>query len=76
MWLRAVEYTDYISSEGSDSPNECPRYEIKQSDAETPVMLELWGMQSTSSLSSLPGPLRPGVIAPDRVPSMGQIKLN
>ena len=29
-----------------------------------PVMLELWGMQSTSSLPLLPGPLWPGVVAP------------
>ena len=32
-------------------------------------------MQSTSSLSSLPGPLWPGVVEPDRVLSMGQIEL-
>ena len=39
-------------------------------------MHELWGMQSTSSLLSLPGPLSPGVVAPDRVVSMGSIELN
>ena len=39
-------------------------------------MLELWGMQSTSSLPSLPDPLRAGVVAPDRVLYMGQIELN
>ena len=39
-------------------------------------MLELWGMRGTPSLLSLPGPLRPGVVAPDRVLSMGQIQLN
>ena len=39
-------------------------------------MLELWGMRSTPSLPSLPGPLWPGVIASDRVLSMGQIELN
>ena len=39
-------------------------------------MLELWGMQSTPSFSSLPGPLWSGVVAPDMVLSMGQIKLN
>ena len=38
-------------------------------------MLELWEMQSTLSLPSLPVPLWPGVIAPDKVLSMGQIKL-
>ena len=30
----AVEYIDYISVEGLDSPNECPRYDTKQSDDE------------------------------------------
>ena len=38
-------------------------------------MLELWELQSTPSLSSLPVPLWPGVVAPDRVLSMGQIEL-
>ena len=39
-------------------------------------MLELWGMQSTTSLPSLSGPLWPGVVAADRVLSMDQIELN
>ena len=34
-------------------------------------MLELWGVQSTPSLPSLPGPLRPGVVAPDKGPIYG-----
>ena len=38
-------------------------------------MLELWGMQSTSSLPSLPGALCFGVVAPDKVLSMDQIEL-
>ena len=38
--------------------------------------LELWGMQSTLLLPSLPGPAWPGMVAPDRVLSMGQIKPN
>ena len=41
-----------------------------------PVMLEFWGMQSTPLLPSLPSPLLPGVVAPDRVLPMGQIELN
>ena len=49
--------------------------DTKQSDGEVPVMLELQGMRSTSSLSSLSGPLWPGVIIPDKVLSMGQIEL-
>ena len=38
-------------------------------------MLELWGMWGTPSLPSCPGPLWPGVVAPDRVLSMGQKEL-
>ena len=44
-------------------PTKCPRYDTKQSDIEVPVMLELWGMQSTPSLSLLPGPLWPRLVA-------------
>ena len=40
------------------------------------MMLELWGIRGTPSLSSLPGRLWPGVVAPDGVLSMGQIELN
>ena len=50
-------------------PNECPREDTKQSDGKFP------GMQSTFSLPSLPGPLWPGVVATDRILSMGQIEL-
>ena len=39
-------------------------------------MLKRWGMGSTPLLPSLPGPLGPGVVEPDRVLSMGQIELN
>ena len=71
-----AEYTDWFSAEGLDSPNECPGYDIEQSDGEALVMLELWGMQSTSLLPLLPVPLWPGVVALDRVLSIGQIELN
>ena len=57
----AVEYT----------PNMYPGYDTKQSDGEVPVMLGLWGMQSTPLLPLLPGQLWPGVVAPDRALSMG-----
>ena len=45
-------------------------------DGEAPVMLELSEMWSTPLLLSLPGLLWPGVVAPDRVLSVGQIELN
>ena len=38
-------------------------------------MLELWGMQSITSLLSLPGSLCTRVVAPDRVISIGQLEL-
>ena len=56
--------------------NECPRYDTKQSDNEVLEMLELWGIQSTPLLPSIPGLLRLGVVEPDRVLFMGQIELN
>ena len=43
-----------------------PGYDPKQSDSEVPVILRLWGMRSTPSLPFLPGPLWPGIVAPDR----------
>ena len=56
--------------------NECPGYNTKQCDCEVPVILGLWGMRSTPSLPFLLGPLWLGVVAPDRVQSMGWIELN
>ena len=61
---------------GKTLPNECPRYNSKQSDGEVPIMLEIWEMWSTPSLLLLPGPLWPGVVATDRVLSMDQIEQN
>ena len=55
---------------GNPHPNECSGYDTK-TDSEAPVMLELWGMRSTPSLPLLPCPLWPGVVALDRVISMG-----
>ena len=51
-------------------------YDTTQPDVEVPVMQELWGMWSTSSLPSLPGPLWPVVVVLDAVLSMDQIELN
>ena len=63
----AAECTDCIK---------CSEYDTKQCDCEALVMLELWGMQSTPSLSLLPGPLWLGVVAPNRVLPIGWIELN
>ena len=51
-------------------------YDAKKSDGEDPVMLELGRIWSTPLLPSLPGPLWPALVGPDRVLSMGQIELN
>ena len=40
------------------------------------VRLKFWGMWCDLLLLSLPGPLRPRLLAPDRVLSMDQIELN
>ena len=39
------------------------------------LIVNLWGIRSTTSLPSLPGQLCPGQGAPDRVLSVSQIKL-
>ena len=69
----AVEYTD--CTVGKPLPYKCPVYDTKQSNGDAPVMLEFWGVRSTLLLPSLPGSLWPGVVAPDRALSMGQIEL-
>ena len=71
----ASEYTDCFFVEGLDSSNECTGYKTQQSNDEDPLMLELWGMQSTPLLPSLSGPLWLWEVAPDRILSMGHIKL-
>ena len=48
-WGGAVECTDCISAIGKDSSTRSLEYDTKQSDGEAPVILELWGMQSTHS---------------------------
>ena len=57
------------------SPNEFPVYDIKPSEDEGPVMLELWGIRSTHSLPSLLGPLWLQMVALDRVLSIIQIEI-
>ena len=61
---------------GVKTPNECPEYDTKESDGEVPAMLELWGIWSTLLLPSLPGPLWPRVVAPDKGPIYGLNRTN
>ena len=49
-------------------PNVCSVHDNEQ--------LELWGMRSITSLPSLPCPLCPGDVTPDRTLFIGQIELN
>ena len=56
---------------GVKTLDECSGYNTKQSYGEVPVMLELWRMRSTPSLSSLSGPLVPGVVSPYKGPIYG-----
>ena len=55
LLVRTVEYTDWFSAEKvrPQTPNKCPEYGTKQSDGEIPVILELWGMLNSPSLSLL-----------------------
>ena len=53
----------------------CPGYDTKKSDDEVPVMLELWGMQITPSLLSLPGLYWAAVVTHDRVLFMAKLEL-
>ena len=64
----------YIKYVCKTLPSKCPGYDTKQSDGETPVMLELWKTRSTPSLPSLPAPVSPGVVISDRVVSICQIE--
>ena len=67
----AIKYVDCISDEGKNLHNQCPEYDVKQSDGKFPVMLELWWMWITSSLPSPLGPISPGVVAPRRASGVG-----
>ena len=72
---RAVEYADCISADSLDpTPNECPRYDIKPSYSEVPI-LELWRICNTPSLPLLPVLLWPKVVVPVRVPLMVQMEI-
>ena len=57
-------------------PERVSWYDAKQSDGEVSVMVELWRMQTTPSLPSLPGPFWPQVVVPDKVLSISQIELS
>ena len=71
-----LEYTDCISAAREDLPtNKCPGYDIKQSDGEAPVLVELWGMQNTPSLPKLQSRLLAGVVTLEKVLSMVQMEL-
>ena len=70
----AGKYPNCLLCRWVGPPSHSPGYDIKQSNGEAQVKLALWGMWSTFSLLSLPGPFWPGVVAPDRILSIGQIE--
>ena len=70
-----LEYTELHLCGGVRFPQRVSSNDSKQSDGEVAVMLELWGMRSTPLLPLLPGPPLTGVVAPDRVLSIGRIEL-
>ena len=70
----AVEYTNCISAKGLDHSSMCALDMTLNTQV---VRLQSWRFEeckSTPSLPLLPGPLRPGVVALDRVLFMGQIE--
>ena len=71
----APEYIDCISAGVYIPSKDSSGYDTKQSDAKASVILEPWGMRGTPSCLSFPGLLWHGVLAPDRIPSMGQLEL-
>ena len=70
--IKHVEIKGKILQRVSHGYEKITGYDIKQSDGEGLAILGLCGMQSTPSLPSLPGPLSLGMVAPDRVLSMGK----
>ena len=69
--IRRLHLSCWLRTPPSD---DCPVYDIKQSDGEAPVMLELCRMRNSSSLPSFPGPRWSGVVALIEVQSKGQIE--
>ena len=73
----AVENPDLLSARVRPPPPQwLSWFDNKQFNGEVPVMLELRGMRITPSLISLPGPLWPGVVAPNWVQNEGLVELN
>ena len=71
FWSQLAGAIDGAYLQRGKTPSKC----VMDMTLNTLVMLELWGMQSTPLLPSLPGPLWPGVRATDRVLSIGLTKL-
>ena len=76
IWLVLQNTPTASPQRGQTSPPSVLDMMLNNLNCKAPVMLELWGMQSTLLLTSLPSPLWPSVVALDRVLSIGQIGLN
>ena len=69
-----MQHTAIISLHRGKIPQTCVRnLKINRSDSEVSSNAGAFGMQSTYSLLSIPGPLLTEVVAPDRFLSMCQI---
>ena len=73
--MQSSSSSSHADCRGYPYPNEYPGNDIKQPAGEAPVMLDFGGMRSSPSWLLLPGLIWPGVVAPDRVLSMGQIEM-
>ena len=71
-----LQNTPTASLQGGKTFPMCPGYDTKKFNGNASVMLEFGGMWSISLLPSSLSPLQPRMVAPDRVLSMGEIKLN
>ena len=71
-WVCRIRWL-HLCCEVRPYPNECPGYDTKLFEGEA-LILELWGMWSTPSLPSLPGPLWLRVVVSIKVLSLGQIE--
>ena len=72
LWRRLRPSTTTTTT--TKKKNDCPGYDTRLFHGEVPIV-ELWRMWSTRSLPLLLSTLWPRVVAPVRVPSIGQIKI-
>ena len=65
----------HLSRTVTITPNECCRYNTKQSNGEALVILERWGMLSTQFIAIALRSTQARTSTPERALSMGQVEL-